>query len=137
MAFGLTSLGFLYLVRFGCHYASQRFQHKGVFYFGIMRNGLVVILGTLASFLVNRGKQVSVISIIRNVPPGFDALAVPALDARILAAASSVLPSILLLLVLEHLSVAKSFGRISGYSIRPNQEIFAIGVSNVLGSFFG
>lgn len=108
-----------------------------MFYFGIMRNGLVVILGTLVSFLVNRGKQVSVISIIRNVPPGFDALAVPALDARILAASSSVLPSILLLLVLEHLSVAKSFGRISGYSIRPNQEIFAIGVSNVLGSFFG
>ncbi|CAO3599115.1 unnamed protein product [Absidia cylindrospora] len=142
VAFGLTGLVALYLVRFGCQYLSSRKGlpgrlQKGVFYFGIMRNGLVVIVGTLISFGINRQSETSLISIIKDVPAGFDALAVPMLDSRILAASSAVLPSIIIIMILEHVSVAKSFGRVYDYNINPNQEIFAIGISNILGSFFG
>ncbi|KAI8089337.1 sulfate transporter family-domain-containing protein [Halteromyces radiatus] len=142
VAFGLTSLVILYLVRSICQYISSR-KHlskkvsKSVFYFCIMRNGLVVIFGTLISYIVNRNKSTSVISIIRNVPAGFDAMAVPVLDYRVLRASASIVPSIIIIMILEHVSVAKSFGRVYDYNIEPNQEIFAIGISNIVGSFFG
>ncbi|CAO3598811.1 unnamed protein product [Absidia cylindrospora] len=142
VAFGLTGLVLLYLIRFGCQYLSCRKglslrQQRCAFYFGIMRNGLVVIVGTLISFGINRGLETSIISIIQNVPAGFDALALPILDSRIIVASSSVLPSIVLIMILEHVSVAKSFGNEYDYTIDPNQEIFAIGISNIVGSFFG
>lgn len=37
----------------------------------------------------------------------------------------------------QHISIAKSFGRINNYTINPSQEILAIGVSNILGPFIG
>jgi sodium-independent sulfate anion transporter 11 len=126
----------------GCHYLSTRRTlsyplQKSVFYFGILRNGLLVVLATVLSFAINRGRDTSVISIIRSVPEGFDAMAIPYLDSRILAATSSILPSIVIIMVLEHISVAKAFGRVYDYKIDSNQEIFTIGISNILGSFFG
>jgi sodium-independent sulfate anion transporter 11 len=40
-------------------------------------------------------------------------------------------------LLIEHISIAKSFGRVNNYTIDPSQEILAIGVTNVLGPFLG
>jgi sodium-independent sulfate anion transporter 11 len=40
-------------------------------------------------------------------------------------------------LLIEHISISKSFGRINNYSIDPSQELVAIGVTNVLGPFLG
>ncbi|EEB93581.1 hypothetical protein MPER_07736, partial [Moniliophthora perniciosa FA553] len=36
-----------------------------------------------------------------------------------------------------HISISKSFGRLNGYKINPNQELIAIGVTNTIGSVFG
>jgi len=47
------------------------------------------------------------------------------------------LPIVTLILILEHIAIAKSFGRINDYRIKPSQEFIAIGVTNVIGSFFG
>ena len=43
----------------------------------------------------------------------------------------------LVVLLIEHISIAKSFGRINNYTINPSQEILAVGVTNVLGPFLG
>lgn len=43
---------------------------------------------------------------------------------------------VVLVLVLEHVAIAKSFGRLNDYVINPNQEFIAIGIANVVGSFF-
>jgi solute carrier family 26 (sodium-independent sulfate anion transporter), member 11 len=43
----------------------------------------------------------------------------------------------IIILIIEHIAIAKSFGRISGYNIIPSQEILAQGASNVLGTFVG
>jgi sodium-independent sulfate anion transporter 11 len=139
VAFGLTSLVFLYVVRYICgRFACKSpILQKAVFLFGIMRNGLIVIVGTFISFLITRGRSKSPISIIQSVPAGFDAMAVPSLHVDILQEAGGVLPSIVLILILEHISVAKAFGRIYNYQINPDQEMLAIGVCNVIGSFFG
>ncbi|ORX50911.1 hypothetical protein DM01DRAFT_1384645 [Hesseltinella vesiculosa] len=139
-AFGLTALLLLYVIKYGCQYLGKRVdgrKERALFYIEIMRNGFIVILGTLVSFGINYGQETSLISIIRDVPAGFVAMGVPQVDTRILSASSNITPSIIIIMILEHVSVAKSFGRIYDYAIEPNQEIFAIGVSNVVGSFFG
>ena len=42
-----------------------------------------------------------------------------------------------IVLLIEHISISKSFGRINNYTIDPSQELVAIGVTNVLGPFLG
>jgi sodium-independent sulfate anion transporter 11 len=40
-------------------------------------------------------------------------------------------------MLVEHVAISKSFGRVNNYNIDPSQEMVAIGVTNLLGSFFG
>lgn len=40
-------------------------------------------------------------------------------------------------MLIEHISISKSFGRVNNYIIDPSQELVAIGVSNLLGPFLG
>jgi solute carrier family 26 (sodium-independent sulfate anion transporter), member 11 len=47
------------------------------------------------------------------------------------------LAAAVIVLILEHVAVAKSFGRINNYTVNPSQEMIAIGVANVLGPFLG
>lgn len=47
------------------------------------------------------------------------------------------IPVSIILSVIEHVAVAKIFGSINNYVINPSQEMVAIGVTNVLGSFIG
>jgi solute carrier family 26 (sodium-independent sulfate anion transporter), member 11 len=42
-----------------------------------------------------------------------------------------------IVLLIEHIAISKSFGRINNYSIDPSQEMVAIGVTNLLGPFLG
>jgi sodium-independent sulfate anion transporter 11 len=47
------------------------------------------------------------------------------------------LPSAIIVLLIEHISIAKSFGRINNYTINPSSELIAIGATNLLGPFVG
>jgi len=38
---------------------------------------------------------------------------------------------------IQHILYCLAFGRLNGYKINPNQELIAIGVTNVVGSFLG
>jgi sodium-independent sulfate anion transporter 11 len=40
-------------------------------------------------------------------------------------------------LLIEHIAISKSFGRINNYTINPSQELVAIGFTNVFGPFLG
>jgi sodium-independent sulfate anion transporter 11 len=77
---------------------------KPLFFMGIMRNGLIVIVGTLLSFILNIGKESSPFKIIKDVPAGFDAMGIPLVRLDIIKESMGVLPSIILILVLEHVS---------------------------------
>jgi sodium-independent sulfate anion transporter 11 len=55
----------------------------------------------------------------------------------IISAFASELPSTVIVLLIEHISISKSFGRVNNYTIDPSQELVAIGVTNVLGPFLG
>ena len=49
----------------------------------------------------------------------------------------SEVPASVIVLLIEHIAISKSFGRINNYTINPSQELVAIGVTNILGPFLG
>lgn len=139
VAFGLVGLAFLYAVRYLTTYLGKKYPRydKIWFFANIMRNGVLVIFGTLIAYLVHIGKSESPISILKDVPSGFRALGVPKVELGLLSEVAGTLPSVVIILILEHVAIAKSFGRRNNYKINPDQEIIAIGVANVIGVFFG
>jgi sodium-independent sulfate anion transporter 11 len=47
------------------------------------------------------------------------------------------IPAAVIVLLIEHIAVSKSFSRINNYTINPSQEMVAIGVTTLLGPFLG
>lgn len=138
-AFGIIGLVWLFTVRWGTGVLTKKYPKYEKFFFfaNIMRNGVLVIFGTLIAFLINIRRSTSPISILKSVPSGFTAMGVPSVDINLLSQVSSTLPSVVIILILEHVAIAKSFGRINNYKIDADQEIIAIGAANIIGSFFG
>ncbi|KAI8060685.1 sulfate transporter family-domain-containing protein [Gongronella butleri] len=138
-AFGLVGLLWLYCVQYGCQYLAKRYPKHGTafFFFGIMRNGLLVIVGTAIAYGVCKGNATPPIQILKTVQPGFEAMGVPKPSILVISQIASTLPSACIILILEHVSIAKSFGRVNSYTINPDQEIIAIGFTNLWGAFFG
>ncbi|KAJ2813732.1 hypothetical protein H4S07_000459 [Coemansia furcata] len=139
-AVGLTSLFLLYAIRAGCKYAARRWpkREKLFFFISTLRTAFVILLYTLISFLVNRNHRSNPkFSILGVVPRGFKHMQIPTVNSDILSAVAGKLPSAIIVLIIEHISISKSFGRINNYTINPNQELIAIGITNIFGPFFG
>ena len=140
-AMGLTALAMLYLIRGACSYAAKRWpKHQRIaFFLSTLRTVFVILLYTMISWLVNRGlpKDQVKFKILLDVPRGFQNAAVPVLNQRIASGLVGYLPATVIVLLIEHIAISKSFGRVNNYSINPSQEMVAIGVTNVLGPFLG
>ncbi|KAG5994037.1 hypothetical protein E4U43_003334 [Claviceps pusilla] len=139
-ALGLTALVMLYLIRSICSYLSKKQPHRAKTYFFIstLRTVFVILLYTAISAAVNVShKTKASFSIIGNVPRGFQHAAVPELNRRIISSFASEIPSAIIVMLIEHISISKSFGRINNYVIDPSQELVAIGVTNLLAPFLG
>lgn len=61
----------------------------------------------------------------------------PTVNKDIISTFASELPASVIVLLIEHIAIAKSFGRVNNYTIDPSQEMVAIGVTNLLGPFLG
>ncbi|KAJ1799180.1 hypothetical protein LPJ59_002007 [Coemansia sp. RSA 2399] len=139
-AVGLTALFLLYAIRSACKFGTHRWpRYEKVFFFAsTLRTVFVILLYTLISYLVNRNHRDNPkFSILGTVPRGFKHMNVPTVNSHILSAVASKLPSVIMVMVIEHISISKSFGRINNYTINPNQELIAIGITNIFGPFFG
>ncbi|OIW35091.1 sulfate permease [Coniochaeta ligniaria NRRL 30616] len=140
-AMGLTALTMLYLIRAACKYAAKRWPQKQklFFFLSTLRTVFVILLYTMISWLANRhmprGK--AKFKILFNVPRGFQNAAVPMLDKEIARGLANSLPAAVIVLLIEHIAISKSFGRVNNYAINPSQEMVAIGVTNLLGPFLG
>jgi sodium-independent sulfate anion transporter 11 len=93
-----------------------------------MRNAFVILFLTIAAYLVVRHEKPDKkgnysISILKTVPRGFKHVKQPYIDPELLSALGSHLFVATLILLMEHISISKSFGRINGYKINPNQEL--------------
>src|SRR5690606_24081760 len=129
-AFGLPCLFALYFVRWFCGWGAKRWPkyRKPLFFLSVMRNGLVVIFITLAAFLYTRNdpKGKSKIKILQDVPRGFKDLGPVEINADLIGHMAPQLPVATIILLLEHIAIAKSFGRLNDYKIIPDQEVIAI-----------
>ncbi|KAI9845774.1 MAG: Sulfate permease 2 [Thelocarpon superellum] len=139
-AIGLTALTLLYSIRSACKYAARKFpsRSKTFFFIATLRTVFVILLYTLVSWLVNRNHRTKPrFTILGTVPRGFQDARVPVINKTIISAFASELPASIIVLLIEHIAIAKSFGRVNHYLINPSQEMVAIGVTNVLGPFLG
>lgn len=142
-AFGLTALAFLYIVRWALQRVERRARNpivKRLAFFALtLRTAFTIIILTVASwaFLRNMDPADYPIKILRDVPSGFRHMGQPELPTGLLSLIAPQLPVATIILLLEHIAIAKSFGRVNNYKIDPNQELIAIGVSNLVGTLFG
>ncbi|CAK8540985.1 unnamed protein product [Lathyrus sativus] len=75
------------------------------------------------------------ISLVGEIPQGLPKFSVP----RAFEYAESLIPTAFLITgvaILESVGIAKALAAKNGYELDSNQELFGLGVSNVLGSFF-
>lgn len=141
-AWGLTGLVALYSIRIVCDYLTKRYprRHRWFFFMSVFRNAFVIIVLTIASWLYTRHRKTKSgypIKILQNVPRGFKHVGPPVIDGNLVSALAGELPVATIILLLEHIAISKSFGRVNGYKINPNQELIAIGVTNLVGTVFG
>ncbi|KAK5989511.1 Sulfate permease 2 [Cladobotryum mycophilum] len=139
-ALGLTALLMLYLIRGVCSHLAKKQPQRAKLYFFIstLRTAFVILLytGISAGMNIHHRKHPRV-SILGKVPRGFQHAGVPVINTRIIKAFVSELPAAVIVMLIEHISISKSFGRVNNYIIDPSQELVAIGVTNLLGPFLG
>ncbi|KAK7422462.1 hypothetical protein QQZ08_009450 [Neonectria magnoliae] len=139
-ALGLTALVMLYGIRAICSTLAKKQPQRAKIYFFIstLRTAFVILLYTGISAGINiHRRDDPLVSIIEDVPSGFTHAAAPEINIRIIKSFISELPAAVIVVLIEHISISKSFGRVNNYIIDPSQELVAIGVTNLLGPFLG
>ncbi|KAI7864937.1 sulfate transporter family-domain-containing protein [Spinellus fusiger] len=139
-AFGIISFAWLYSIKYACIYLSKHYAHhkNKIFFLSISRNIVVIVVSTLISYLVNHfgNYEKSPFTILGPVPPGFQNMGVPKVDHSLLSYVITYMPGVVVLLIMEHCAISSSLGKTSDYRIDVNQESIAIGLTNILASFF-
>ncbi|XP_069945282.1 prestin-like isoform X2 [Cherax quadricarinatus] len=95
---------------------------------------IVIISGTLTSYLDNF-HDVYNIRIVGEVPTGLPKPAIPPVELMSAVLVDSVVISVVAYVV--SFSMARIFAKRHNYNVDANQELYAMGASNVFGSFFG
>jgi SulP family sulfate permease len=96
---------------------------------------VVVVLGVLAAWIL--GLDSYGVAIVQDVPSGLPKLQVPDLDKTAISELFTSAITIALVAFMEAIAVAKAIHvRHNDYKIVPNQELIALGMANLVGSFF-
>lgn len=96
---------------------------------------LVVVFGVAVVWIF--GLDNHGVSIVKEVPKGLPIPAFPVLNWELIPALMSSALTIALVAFMEAISVAKAIhARHNNYTIVPNQELIALGMSNIVGSLF-
>lgn len=136
-AMGLSALFLLYAIRSFCNFMARKRPHqqKAWFFVSTLRTAFVILLYTMISWLVNRNhRRRPKFKILKDVPRGFQNMAVPTINSEIVGAFAGQIPVACIVLLIEHIAISKSFGRINNYTINPSQELIAIGITNSMSS---
>lgn len=139
-AIGFTALFLLYAIRISCSQLAKRFptKQKLFFFLSTLRTAFVILLYILISYLVNRHhRKKPIFAILGTVPRGFQNHGAPKVNKTLIKAFASELPATVIVMLIEHISISKSFGRVNHYTINPSQELVALGFANCLGPFLG
>ncbi|KAJ3395754.1 hypothetical protein CcCBS67573_g07670 [Chytriomyces confervae] len=132
--FGLSSLALLLLIKFGTQIGQKKYPWLK--FVGFLRNAIVLIIFTGISYGVKDNKAIN-INIVKNIPYGLSGILQANYTLPYASTVMQALPAVLIVAILEHIAVSKTYGRVNGYAVDPNQEITALGLTNIFGSFVG
>jgi len=99
-------------------------------------NALIVIV---VGILIMRffGNQFSDVSIVKDIPSGLPTFSFPELDIAQIRELMPIAITLVMVGYLETISIGKTLeAKQDEYKVRPNQELIALGLSNIFGSFF-
>ncbi|KAK6850916.1 sulfate transporter family-domain-containing protein [Apiospora arundinis] len=104
-----------------------------------LRLSVTILLFTLVSFLVNRKVPFneSKFRILGQLPRGFIHSGPPSFDPKLVLAILPQMPPTVIILLIEHIAIGKSFGRLNEYVVVPSQELMSIAFTNLTGPFVG
>nr|XP_036588688.1 sulfate permease [Colletotrichum truncatum]KAF6800062.1 sulfate permease [Colletotrichum truncatum] len=140
-AIGLTALVLLALIKWYCERMARTQPKRRRMWETLcsLRMTFTILLYTLVSFLVNRGLGAGEhkFRITGTLPKGFTHAGPPTLSPKLISALLPDLPATVIILVIEHIAIGKSFGRINNYTVQPSQELISIGCTNLFGPFLG
>jgi solute carrier family 26 (sodium-independent sulfate anion transporter), member 11 len=139
-AIGITALVLLYVIKWTCSLVAKRRPEiaKTIFFVSTLRTVVTIIIYTIISFVLNHNrKKDPVIRVLGFIPRGFQATRIPQIDSELMKSMINQIPAAAIVLIIEHISIGKEFGRINNYTINPNSEFLAIGVVNILGPMVG
>jgi sulfate permease, SulP family len=94
----------------------------------------IVVLGTLAVVWMGWGERVAVVG---EIPAGLPPLTLPGMGPGVLATLAPIALAIVFVSYMEHVSVAQALAAKRRQSIDANQELFALGASNLGAAFTG
>jgi sodium-independent sulfate anion transporter 11 len=146
--FGLIPLLILYFWKWFTEFGQKRWPKYKVWFFYVqqLRNAVVIVVATAICWGIVHPKKVAFagdhadfkppIKTIGEVPRGLRNVGPMTIPDGIIGAMASEIPVSTVILLLEHIAISKSFGRINDYKIVPDQEVIAIGVTNLIGTFF-
>ncbi|OBS26784.1 hypothetical protein FPOA_00727 [Fusarium poae] len=137
---GLSALTILYIFRQGFTFTAERYpKHKRFLFFtNTMRTVFVIIMYTTISWALNKHRRDDpLFKILGAVPKGFQNIGMPQITPDLVSGFSPYLPATVIVLLVEHIAISKSFGRVNNYTIDPSQEMVAIGMINLVGPFLG
>ena len=96
---------------------------------------IILILGTFISYIFNLNKIG--IDVVGNIPKGLPEFKIPLLNYDIIIDLFTIGITLAILGYIHAISIAKKIEeKHNYYKINTNQELFALGMSNIIGSFF-
>lgn len=96
---------------------------------------VVVVVGILITYFL--GLEAHGVKIVGEVPSGFPSPGVPSIDQDKIMDLLPIALALALVAFMEAISIGKSLeSKHSDYKIDSNQELIALGTSNIIGSFF-
>lgn len=129
--------------------AVNKFFANSLWFTCIARSGIVCILGTIVSYVVETYGSGQVFSLAGKLPAGLPKIQSPFADAFIpetnttmtfgdfAKSFSSGLVILPVIQFVQSISIAKAFGKIYNYESDSTSELIALSCANMFGSFFG
>lgn len=110
-------------------------KSKAVWILSIGRNAITILLFTVISYVLNKDIETPIFDLTGKIPAGL--LPPKAPDMALIGKVFQPSLAVFLAAALEHIAIAKSFGRRNNYTIDQSQELTFLGAANMLNSFMG
>lgn len=95
----------------------------------------VVVLATFITWIFKLDNEG--VAIIKNVPQGFPSILIPDINLTSIKALIPTVLTVTFIGIVESIGIAKSLEmKHKSYIVKPNQELLALGISKIAGSFF-